>query len=253
MSCHVLPWRGTDTHSSFAVQTDLSWWGAHDDRHPLPRAAREEGVSESEKEEVVLKKTAAGWLHVTNSKIRNERRVEEHVTLLLTSTNLTGDDPFWDLSSKYIRRKCLKVWAWSWSLHSKVAHMTTIAVYLVNSRTWRSSYFSSALGWTNKYKLEKSTSSKILRSSKKSCNHIHISLNCILNVFFFSLLHWAEGERTGKIQLFLNGRDSCVQARVIKEMLKASEGQTKVIKVMKYLHKCLGDNMFTAVEEKSLL
>lgn len=53
-------------------------------------------MTESEREEVVLKKkkTAAGWLHVTNSKIRNERRVEEHVTLLLTSTNLTGDDPF---------------------------------------------------------------------------------------------------------------------------------------------------------------
>lgn len=118
---------------------------------------------------------------MTNSKIRNERRVEEHVTLLLTSTNLTGDDPFWDLSSEYIRRKCLKVW----SLHSKVAHLITIAVYLVNSRTWRSSYFSSALGWTNKYKLEKNTSSKTLRSSNKPCNHIYISLNCILNVFFF--------------------------------------------------------------------
>lgn len=66
----------------------------------------------------------------------------------------------------------------------------------------------------------------------------------------FSLLHWAEGGRTGKIQLFLNGRDSCVQAWVIKEMLKASEGQTKVIKVMKYLHKCLGDNMFLAEGRK---
>lgn len=33
-------------------------------------------------------------------------------------------------------------------------------------------------------------------------------------------------------------------------MLKASEGQTKVIKVMKYLRKCLGDNMFSAEEEK---
>lgn len=37
---------------------------------------------------------------------------------------------------------------------------------------------------------------------------------------------------------------------MIKEMLKASEGQTKVIKVMKYLHKCPGDNMFSAEEEK---
>ena len=30
-SCHALPWRETDTHSSFAVKADLPGCGAHDD------------------------------------------------------------------------------------------------------------------------------------------------------------------------------------------------------------------------------
>lgn len=40
MGCHVLPWRETETHSSFAVEADLPRWGAHDDRHPLPHTER---------------------------------------------------------------------------------------------------------------------------------------------------------------------------------------------------------------------
>lgn len=41
MACHVLPWRETDTHGSFAVEADLPRWGAHDDGHPLPHTVRE--------------------------------------------------------------------------------------------------------------------------------------------------------------------------------------------------------------------
>lgn len=41
MACHVLPWRETDTNSSFAVEADLARRGAHDDRHPLSRTVRE--------------------------------------------------------------------------------------------------------------------------------------------------------------------------------------------------------------------
>lgn len=49
MGCHSLPWRETDTHSSFAVEANLPRWGAHDDRHPLSRA-------ETEKNEKINKK-----------------------------------------------------------------------------------------------------------------------------------------------------------------------------------------------------
>lgn len=70
----MLPWRETDTHSSFAVQADFSRWSAHNDRHPLPRAAREEGVSKRKREGGIKKKAA--WLAscdkvlTTNAKIR---------------------------------------------------------------------------------------------------------------------------------------------------------------------------------------
>lgn len=85
MSCHMLPWREPDTHSSFAVQADFSWWSAHNDRHPLPRAAREEKKVEYEK--------AAGWLRVTRCFLQMLKLEIQHwwnsITLQLMSRNLT--------------------------------------------------------------------------------------------------------------------------------------------------------------------
>lgn len=57
MSCHVLPWRETETHSSFAVEADLPRWGAHDDRHPLPRTVREKAKRENERRWWDMEKT----------------------------------------------------------------------------------------------------------------------------------------------------------------------------------------------------
>ena len=56
MGCHVLPWRETDTHSSLAVKADLPRWGAHDDRHSLPRTMKGKAKNGETKEKSGTKK-----------------------------------------------------------------------------------------------------------------------------------------------------------------------------------------------------